>query len=223
MQDPSQLHLGWDVIETLICSFQAVYCPRIDGIAVSAMHAFLDSVKPAIQGSPVPESYYHYWRQRQRRHLPVEAEEVWNPIDPVDTMAMMDVEEAMGTVDSTAVDTKDLMNATKRTWFPQGPDESLSLVDVNSDEQSLTTIKSVHEEPPPAYLPPSPSEPRDKWGTQVSKADVGQIPSEKPTEELSQTLARGNAQCDSLGQNENAPRKSWLRRFLKNFQPASGS
>ncbi len=78
MQDPSQLHLGWDVIETLICSFQAVYCPRIDGTAVPAMHAFSDSVKPAIQGSSVPDPYYQYWRQRQRRHLSVKAEEVLN-------------------------------------------------------------------------------------------------------------------------------------------------
>ncbi len=60
MQDPSQLHLGWDVIETLICSFQAVYCPRIDGTAVPAMHAFSDSVKPAIQGFSVSDPYYQY-------------------------------------------------------------------------------------------------------------------------------------------------------------------
>jgi len=133
-------------------------------------------------------------------------------------MAMVDVEEAMGIVNSTAVDTKDLMNATKRTWFPQGPDGSLSLVDINSDELSLRTIESVHEEPPPAYLPSSPSESHDKRHTQVSKANVGQIPSENPMEESSQTLARGNAQCDSVGQNPNAPRKTWLRRFLGFFR-----
>ena len=37
IKEPRDLHHGWDVIETLICSFQAVFAPRDDGTIFAAM------------------------------------------------------------------------------------------------------------------------------------------------------------------------------------------
>ena len=55
LQDPSILHHRWDMIETLICSFQAVFAPQEDNTSIPAMHALLETIKPATEGPPVPE------------------------------------------------------------------------------------------------------------------------------------------------------------------------
>ena len=38
IKKPRDLHHGWDVIETLICSFQAVFAPREDGTTFAAVY-----------------------------------------------------------------------------------------------------------------------------------------------------------------------------------------
>ena len=185
------------MIETLICLFQAEFAPKEDNTSVSAIHAFLETIKPATEGLPVPESYSRYWRQRRER--------------------MVGVKEETKTADSTAVITKDLMNATKRTLYARGPGAPQSLIDV----ESVATVESVHEEPPPAYLPPRLSDSHNKHIEQ--KAGVGEFTQERLTEDSSQTLRRGNTQRDLKGQNQNSIRKIWQRRLRKWFRLASGS
>ena len=116
-----------------------------------------------------------------------------------DATGTVDVEEVVGTVDSRAVRTKDLMNAMTYSWQPQGQGESCLPVDGTSDDQSMTTIESVQGEPSPACLSSS-----------LSKSH-------------SQTLGRGDAQGNSMGQDQNSTKKTWLRRFVKKLTWASGS
>ena len=57
IEEPLDLHYGWDVIETLICSFQAVFATDKHGGTDSVLFKLLNHIKPAVVGSPVPEPY----------------------------------------------------------------------------------------------------------------------------------------------------------------------
>lgn len=200
VEQPSDSHWAWDVIETLICSFEAVFAPPRNGSTVSVIHQFFDGIKPAIDGSRIPASYYQYWRQRRMR-------------------MMGEGGEVMGTVDSKVIRTKDLMIVTQYMWQARGPGTSQSLVDV----ESVTTIESDEEEPPPAYLPSSLSDSLDMRGEQVSEADVGKIPQGKQREESSQTLRRGSIQSNPEGQNQSPTKRPWRQRLVSAFRVACRS
>ena len=60
---------------------------------------------------------------------------------------------------------------------------------------------------PPAYSSSTPSELDDKDSEQVSKADPAYTLDQEPTEELLQTLGRGNAQHNHSGQKHNSMRR----------------
>ena len=223
VQEPSSLHLRWDVIETLISSFQTVFDPREDDTTVPAMHKVLDSIKPATEGSPVPKEYYQYWRIRRKCRSHTVAEEKLSLGITEDVIGTVDVEEVVGTMNSRAVRTKDVMNAIKYSWQPQGQGGSCLPIDGTSDDQSITNVKSVQQEPPPAYLLSSPSNSHDKRGEQDLKTDMGNPSQQRPTEESSQNLGRWNVQGDPMGQSKNSTKKTWLRRFVRKFLLASGS
>lgn len=124
--------------------------------------------------------------------------------------------ELMGTVDSNAISTKDLMIVTQYIWQARGPGASQSLVDV----ESVTTIESDEEEPPPAYLPSSLSDSPNMHGEQVSEVDVGKIPQGEQREKSSQTLRRGSTQSNPEGQNQSPTKRPWRQRLVSAFRVA---
>ena len=123
LEKPSEVHHRWDVIQTLIDSFQAEFPLTEDDTSVD----LLKIIKTATNTSPVPETYPQYWRQRRGK--------------------MIDANET-STADSIAVSTKDLIKATRRAWQAPTPCASQSLIDL----EFLTTIEDVQDDPPPAYL-----------------------------------------------------------------------
>ena len=127
----------------------------------------------------------------------------------------VDTVEATGTVDSTAVATKDYRNTIKDPWMPQELGESY-LLDTDSEKQ-FATLERVQEGPPLAYSSSTPSELDNKDSEQVSKADTAYALSLEPTEGLLQTLDRGNAQHNHPRQKHNSMTRIWLRRLFKMF------
>ena len=134
IQRPSELHHGWDVIETLMCSYEAVFGPPEND---SAMYRLFNVLEPVIEVSQVPESYFFYWRQRRLR--------------------MMDAEQAMGLLDLKVDSEKDLTEATNDEWHTRGQDAFHSLVDF----EPTGPMEHFQEEPPPIYTPCSLSDPEN--------------------------------------------------------------
>ena len=56
----SDLHHGWDIIETLMCSFLAMFSPPGNSSAVPAIYRFFDAFKPAIEVLRVLQLYFFY-------------------------------------------------------------------------------------------------------------------------------------------------------------------